>query len=159
MNYEVYGRIVVNPENKTRKHISQAGWKRVIYIELEEDLSALYRWFIFKRYNLRLTKPLRNTHMTLVNDKVDDRTLFDKVSQDLSGSIVKVSVYLDIETDGIRWWLKSESEEAEKIRVFLGLDPAPYFPYHITIGNVFNKDLEHAEYIRNIISKFGKEYN
>jgi len=36
------------------------------------DISEYYMWFIKKRYNLELTRPLRGAHVSFINDSIRD---------------------------------------------------------------------------------------
>ena len=60
MNYiKLKGKILFDPVNLTKKHRLQADWKKVAYIQFEGDICEYYAWFINKRYDLQLNKPIR----------------------------------------------------------------------------------------------------
>ncbi len=70
--FEIKGKIVFDPINVTKKHNAQSAWKKVAIVKFDCDLYEYYSWFLKKRFNLFLNKPLRGTHLTFINDIVDD---------------------------------------------------------------------------------------
>ena len=70
--FEIKGKIVFDPINVTKKHNDQSTWKKVAIVKFDCDIYAYYSWFLQKRFNLFLNKPLRGTHLTFINDIVDD---------------------------------------------------------------------------------------
>lgn len=74
------GKIYFQPEDKTRKHKSQSSWKRVAMILCFDDLTEYYAWFVKKRFNISLNKPLRGTHITFINDHLNRVPNFDEVA-------------------------------------------------------------------------------
>jgi hypothetical protein len=66
------GKIVFEPENKTKKHEAQSSWKKVAMILFEGDIAEYYSWFMKSRFNLNLDKPLRGAHVTFINDRFSD---------------------------------------------------------------------------------------
>ena len=65
------GKILFEPENKTKKHMAQASWKKIAMILFEGDVAEYYSWFMKNRFNLELNKPLRGAHVTFINDGVN----------------------------------------------------------------------------------------
>ena len=39
---------------------------------IDGDVSEYYAWFVKKRYNLTLNKPLRGAHVSFINDSMRD---------------------------------------------------------------------------------------
>ena len=108
---KVKGKIWFDPKNVTRKHNSQADWKRVAMVIFDDDTTEYYSWFIKKRYNLQLNRPLRGPHVTFINDSVRDMSDVDKWDE------VKVKAdYKDVYTITVKD-TKSTEEEA-----YIGLD-------------------------------------
>ena len=56
--FSIKGKIVFDPINVTKKHNSQAVWKKVAIVKFDCDIYAYYSWFLQKRFNLFLNKPL-----------------------------------------------------------------------------------------------------
>jgi hypothetical protein len=67
--FELKGKIQFDPVNVTRKHSRQSSWKKTAMIKIDDDTWSYYAWFIEKRFNLKLNKPLRGTHITIINDE------------------------------------------------------------------------------------------
>lgn len=148
------GIIKFNPVDKTKKHKSQATWKRVAMILTGDDIAEYYAWFIKRRYNLQLNKPLRGTHVTFINDRVAEVPLFDRAQKLYDGKKIKFYIDPNPRTDGKYWWLKVTSATSERIRRTAGGTPQPYYPMHLTIGYADDRNIEHAEYIHKCILKF-----
>ena len=148
------GKLHFEPANKTRKHNEQASWKRVAMIIIKDDTCDYYAWFIRKRYNLELNKPLRGTHVTIINDRNTEAINFDKVKEECEGK--EITFYIDStpRTNGEHWWLRVWSNDAEDIRVKCGLRAKPYFDFHLTIGYANSRWIEHAKYIHECIKRF-----
>lgn len=148
-------KIVFDPVDKTKKHVKQSTWKKVVMFEIGGDLSEYQGWFIKKRFNLDLNRPLRKAHMTVVNDKISDiknLSNWEKIKKDLNGREVEIEVDFNrIRTDGKHWWVCGESNEAVMTRRTLGLSDRPYYGYHITIGHANEKNIEHSRYLHRLI--------
>lgn len=162
---ELGGKIIFDPINLTNKHDLQSTWKRIVIVEFDGDICEYYQWFIKKRYNLVLNKPVRNAHVTLVNDSLNDLTKGGKLligevnmiwndnKQKYNSKEVIITLNVDVRTNGETWWMNL-SDECEQvlhnIRAELGLG-IPYFKLHMTIGNAHPKYEEHSKYIHNLI--------
>ena len=66
------GKILFDPLDKTTKHKKQSTWKKVAIISFEGEIVEYYAWFLFKRYGLKLNKPIRKSHITFINDSLRD---------------------------------------------------------------------------------------
>jgi len=146
------GVIHFDPQDMTKKHERQASWKRVAMVMFNCDLSDYYCWFIKRRYNIRLTTPLRGPHVTFINDREGDTNGFWEETKDRwHGMKVNVELDLDARTNGDFWWLKVlPNETLDRIRGELGLG-APYFSYHMTIGypdNCYSEFIEVKNTVR-----------
>ena len=148
------GILVFDPINVTKKHNAQSAWKKVAIVKFDCDLYAYYSWFLKKRFNLFLNKPLRGTHLTFINDIVDD-DIYLKAKEMFDGKevIVKYDPEIVRSNNKGHWWLKSESLDCQNIRTVMGLGD-PYFGYHITIGLATHLQLEHSKYILDQCIRF-----
>jgi hypothetical protein len=157
MLIKVTGILEFAPENKTRKHDSQASWKRVAMIIVPDELTSYYAWFVKKRYNLELNKPLRGTHLTIINDSEREAPMFEEARKLYDGK--EVSFYIDpsTRTNGEHWWLRAYCPEGEAIREACGLRRESYFPFHMTIGYANEKVLSHSRYIHECIKRYDAE--
>ena len=154
--FTIKGILEFDPINVTKKHDNQSSWKKVAMVRFEnDDTWNYYSWFLKKRFNLNLNKPLRGTHLTVINDIVDDN-LYEMGRQLFHGK----EITIQYDPSDIRsnkkghWWLKSYSDDAHNIRTVVGLDPKPYFGLHITIGLATHLQLEHSKYITEQCIKF-----
>ena len=153
--FEIKGKIVFDPINVTRKHNAQSVWKKVAIVKFDCELYSYYSWFLQKRFNLFLNKPLRGTHLTFINDIVDDDVyLRAKDMFDGKEICVKYNSELILSNTRGHWWLNADSDDARNIRNLMGLDPNPYFGFHITIGLATHLQLEHSKYITEQCLKF-----
>lgn len=167
MKIKLTGKIEFEVENRTKKQHNQSSWKRVAMIMINGDITEYYAWFIEKRYNLILNKPLRGGHISLINDSIKDLSCGGtKTINEINRTwdLVKnkwdkkeIPVYLDIEprTDGKHWWLRVSHDEREimnGIRAELGLGN-PYWGLHMTIGTAEHLRYEHSKYIHSLIEK------
>jgi len=153
--FEIKGKIVFDPVNKTKKHSKQSTWKKVAMVEFKDDTWAYYSWFLKNRFGLVLNKPLRGTHFTIINDVVDEeiyaqaRELFDGKEITIKYDPTNIR-----SNDKGHWWLKAYSDDAKNIRTAIGLDENPYFGFHITMGLATHLQLEHSKYITNQCIRF-----
>jgi len=150
------GKILFDPENITNKQERQSEWKKVAMVLLEPGLKSnekgicdYYAWFIKKRFNIQLSSPIRNSHVTIVNDRVSETNgKWEEVKERWNGK--EIDIYLNVDPfigienrggDWTNWWLTvpyEHREELHSIRKELGLSERPYFGLHMTIGNSVN---------------------
>ena len=156
--FELKGILEFDPVNVTKKHLSQSSWKRTAMVRFDCDLFAYYSWFLEKRFNLKLNKPLRGTHLTIINDKFDPETeyLYDQGRQLFHGKEIRIQYdpTLIRANDKGHWWINAQSDDAKNIRSVMGLTPDPYFGFHITIGLATHLQLDHSKYILNQCIRF-----
>jgi hypothetical protein len=146
--FELKGKIEFDPVNVTKKHNDQSSWKKTAMVKFDDDTFAYYSWFLKKRFNLFLNKPLRGTHITIINDKCDDE-IYAKAREIFHGKEITFRydpTFIRANGKG-HWWLKVDSEDSKNIRTAMGLTPDPYFGLHLTIGLATHLQLEHSKYI------------
>lgn len=163
----LYGKIGFEPENKTKKHNEQSSWKRMAMVHFDGDVTEYYSWFIKRRYNLELNKPLRGAHISFINDSIRDLTQngvipFDEMNKTWEAvktkwdkQVIPVTLDLDPRTDDKHWWLNIPHDERELlhgIRAELGLG-RPFWGLHMTIGYANEKNLFHSQYIHGLIKQ------
>jgi hypothetical protein len=161
------GKIHFEPENRTKKHHSQSSWKRMVMVMFTGDITEYYSWFIRKRYNLELNKPLRGAHISFINDSIRDlscngtKTIeqidvdWDTVKKKWDGKTIQVVLDLNPRTDDRTWWLNISHDKRyllHSIRAELGLGK-PYWGLHMTIGTAEHLRYEHSKYIHRLIKK------
>lgn len=153
---EIKGILEFDPINVTKKHLKQSSWKRTAIVKFNDDIPEYYSWFLQKRFDLRLNKPLRGSHLTIINDRFESDELYRQARELFNGKeiIVKYDPILIRSNKNGHWWIKADSDDARNIRLAIGLDPNPYFGYHITIGLATHLQLEHSNYILDQCVKF-----
>ncbi len=154
--FEMKGILEFDPINVTKKHLKQASWKRVAVIKFDNDICEYYSWFIAKRFNLKLNKPLRGAHVTIISDIVDSDELYTQARELLNGKEITIKY----DPTNIRankkghWWVKVYCDDVKNIRTIMGLNPDPYFGLHLTMGLATHLQLEHSNYILDQCIKF-----
>lgn len=159
------GKILFEPENITKKHNQQSSWKYIAMVLIDGDVTDYYSWYINKRYNLKLNKPLRGAHISFINDSFRDLSLNGKRSEyevknlwnkvKLKWDNVEIPIMLNLEpkTDNKHWWLNVDYEYRDLlygIRNELGLG-RPFFGLHMSIGYANEKNIEHSKYIHTLV--------
>jgi hypothetical protein len=162
---ELKGKIWFDPKNVTKKHNNQAEWKRMAMVMFDGDVSEYYAWFIKKRYNLILNRPLRGAHISFINDSIrdmgDKADMWGEVKEKYDGKEITIMLDPDARTDSKHWWLVVEQESRKPlldIRAELGLGK-PYYGMHMTVGYANERNIEHSKYILGLIREFGGSYN
>ena len=133
----------------------------------EGDVAEYYAWFIKKRYNLTLNKPLRGAHISFINDSMNDLSQngllsadeveikWEEVKKKWDGKKIEIVLDLDPRTNSEHWWLNIPHEERgqlQSIRDELGLD-RPFFGMHMSLGYANDKNIHHSRYIHDLIKK------
>lgn len=153
---QIVGKIDFLPTNKTKKHNFQHSWKKTAMIKTNCDLEHYYSWFIKKRYNLTLNQTIRGSHVSFINDKFEDRNRWNDYSKIFHEK--NITFYYDPSpvSNGKHWWLRVFSPDANSIRQVIGLNPQPYYPFHLSIGYANEKNIDHSNYILRQMKRFGE---
>lgn len=153
--------------DETTKHKNQSSWKKVAMVFIKGELCPYYAWFIEKRYNLVLNKPLRGAHISFINDSIKEISdngrlsnaevskLWNDVKKKWDGKKITISLDVDSCTDGKHWWLRVSHDDREllhSIRAELGLG-RPFWGLHMTIGHANELNEEHSRYIHSLVTK------
>jgi len=162
------GKIGFEPENKTKKHKDQSSWKKIAMVFLDGDISDYYAWFIMRRYNLFLNKPIRGAHISFINDSMMDLTnngeiteedvliKWERVKNKWDGKEIEIVLDLNPKTDGRTWWLNiphDERDGLQGIRNELGLG-RPFFGMHMSLGYARPGLMEeHSKYLHDLIKQ------
>lgn len=164
----VPGIIEFEPENKTRKHEFQASWKKVAMVLFDGDIAEYYAWFVNRRYNLALNRPLRGGHISFINDSINDMSVknsltveqaneqWNAVKLKWDGKPIMITLDVSPKTDDKHWWLNiphDNREELHSIRNELGLG-RPHWGLHMSIGYANERNIEHSKYIHRTIKQF-----
>ena len=155
----IRAKVVFDPRDLTKKHEQHSDWKKHVIAFIDEpDFCEYYMWFLKKRYNLYLVKPIRGVHFTIINDKVQDKAKYKESKRLYDGIIVDIDYSLDIRTDGKYWWFKAWSNDGVAIRQSCGLGKG-FWGSHITVGRAEGREYEqaHSQYIHSLI-KLSNEF-
>jgi len=182
-NIKIYGKIVFDPKDVTKKHADQASWKRMAMVMISGDITEYYAWFLKRRYNIELSKPLRGAHISFINDSIRDiqsglkcnekqaKKAWVKLKKKYDGKKIEIILNISPRSDGYHWWLNVPNEfrtELHSIRNEVGLG-RPHFGIHMSIGRAEDKygvydsetnavkakklNLAHSKYILKLINK------
>lgn len=153
--FQISGKIEFDPINVTKKHNRQSSWKKTAMVKFDCDTWEYYAWFLQKRFNLKLNKPLRGTHITIINDMVDSE-IYTQAREIFHGQelIFKYDPTHIRANDKGHWWLKVYCDDVRNIRTAMGLTPDPYFGLHMTIGLATHLQLEQSNYIKDQCVRF-----
>jgi hypothetical protein len=164
---KLLGKIVFSPDNKTKKHNKQSSWKKIAMVMFDGDVSEYYAWFIKKRFNLPLNKPLRGAHISFINDDINKMMQIGKLNANEAeakwiaikkiwdGKLIEIDFNPSPRTNGEHWWLKPYPDCCETLdnirdELFLG---KPYFNYHLSLGYANEKFIDHSNYIHSLIKQ------
>jgi hypothetical protein len=156
--FTVKGKIVFDPKDMTRKHAAQSDWKRSAIVLLDCDTHLYYMWLLERRFGLKLNRPLRGTHFTIINDRVNtkERTeSFERAKEKWDGKEVEFTYKPDYRTDDKHFWFRVHSDDAIQIRTDAELGK-PHWGFHLTVGLVSEKYQEDCAYIHRMMLKFPK---
>jgi hypothetical protein len=150
---EAHGILMFDPEDVSKKHSSQSVWKKTAMVMLHDDTAEYYAWFVRKRYNVILNKPLRGSHVTFINDRESETNgKWNSVKERWHGKSISLNLNPDVRTNAEFWWLRvSYNETLMGIRAELGLGE-PFFSLHLTIGYPNDKNEHHSRYIHHMLS-------
>ena len=158
---KIRGKIKFDPIDKTKKQTKQGSWKKVAMVIFDGDLPEYYAWFLKKRYNLTLNKPLRNSHITFINDRESDMNgKWKEIKEKYQAKEIEIVLSIDSITNSRspgHWWLNIPEEdraELHDLRSELGLG-IPYWGLHMSLGYANYKNLSHSKYIYKLISNYG----
>lgn len=154
---KVDAKLVFDPPVVTKKHNKQSSWKYTAMLLLEDDTDKYYRWLIERRFGLKLNQPLRGSHITFINDRIEDN--YDKIVEVAKFFNGKTASFeydpSELRTNNTHWWLKVYSDDLLNFRELCGFTRNPYFGLHLTIGLANDRNLEHSEYIHRTILRYG----
>lgn len=155
----IKGKIKFDPPEYTKKHNRQGAWKKVVIIEFPgTDLDGMWRWYMNKRFGLKLNPPIRKCHVTLINDKVTGVD-WNEIKRKYDGQYVNVQVTNRLRSNGEHWWLNVESNHAfDQIRCECLLSD-PFYGYHLTIGIVNSRTEQHSKYILRQLIRYDNRRN
>jgi hypothetical protein len=153
---ETYGKFHFDPVHVTKKHNKQGDWKTTALVLLNDDLTKFYAWMIERRYGIRLNQPLRGSHVSFINDRMNNayqKDRYQEIREMYEGKEVNFFYDPDVRTNAEHWWLKVTSNDLLHLRDKIGIG-RPYFGLHLTIGTVPKTETaryEHSKYIHDLL--------
>ncbi len=137
--FEIKGILEFNPANVSRKHAQQAAWKKVAMVRFgsEDETYRYYKWLLEQRFGLRvpdvdpfvwkgrLNDPVRGTHVTAINEIVDDE-IYEQARKMFHGTEVRVTydptlIRCNRKNDKMWWHIKAYSDDIMNIRSAMGI--------------------------------------
>jgi len=169
--FKVKGILEFDPVDVSKKHAQQSTWKKVAMVRFyEDDTCKYYKWLLEQRFGLRipdtnvfewrgrLNDPVRGTHVTAINDIVDDE-IYLQAKDMFHGKEVEITydptlIRCNTKGDKMWWHIKVYSDDIMNIRNVMGLG-APFHSLHMTIGLVNPTFIEHNEWVVKSCEKLG----
>ena len=154
------GILIFDPPDMSKKHIKQRVWKRVAMIVLNDDTSEFYQWLIEREFKLIQGKKcntnwllgsLRGSHVTIINDRIDDIKIWDMLREKYHNKEISFTynVASGLRNNGKHIYYEVDCLMGDVIREEGNLGD-PYYNLHLTIGRV-NDDIPHKkEHIGNV---------
>jgi hypothetical protein len=112
-----------------------------VIVQCDQEIVRYYQHIFYKLYFKKLQSPLWGSHISLVRQETPK---IKKNWKLYDGQLVKFNYSYDGEffsnqdSGGKHFWIKVYSDEFTMIRKSLGLAPAPFVQYHISIGSMFS---------------------
>lgn len=158
IDIKMSGKLIFDPKNMTKKHNKQSSWKKTAMIMLNDDTSHYYRYLIEKRFPLIqgvngdtnwINVPLRKSHVTIINDKVNDG-IWNKLKS--KWNYTSVDFFYNwggLRNNGEHLYFKVDSPMAQSIRDDGNLGD-PYYGFHLTIGHVPEDSLVKSSHLKEV---------
>jgi hypothetical protein len=170
--FEVKGILEFDPVDVSKKHSLQSAWKKVAMVRFpkEDETFMYYKWLLEQRFGLRipggnvfewkgrLNDPVRGTHVTAINDIVEDeiylqaKSIFNK--KEVSITYDPTIIRCNTKGEKMWWHMKVYSDDIMNIRAAMGLGQ-PFHSLHMTIGLVNPKFIKHNEWVVSNCEKMG----
>lgn len=108
------------------------GWVRLIP---HPSIGFYYRWWIERTLHQSVNIPYHGYHITVINGRYNDCRKHPAWKKS-HHKVVNFSYEHNVQDDSTSYWLTVHSRELEEIRMSLDLYPFPYWPFHLTVGNL-----------------------
>ena len=169
--FEIKGIMEFDPVDVSKKHAVQSSWKKVAMVRFHEDETfRYYKWLLEQRLGLRipgknafewkgrLNEPLRGTHVTAINDIIDDEVYLQakEIFHGKEASITYDPTLIRCSQKGERmwWYMDVYSEDIANMRAAMDLGD-PFHNLHMTIGLVNPMFIKHCEWVVENCEKLG----
>lgn len=106
----------------------------LIVAEVDTNIAEYYRWWVKKRYGLRLQNTAWISHITIVDGKSALDLSKNENWKKFHGQFIEFEYSVEIEQHWKFWTLPVRSNDLMMVRKSLGL--APSYNFHITFGRM-----------------------
>ena len=104
-----------------------------VVLDVDDEIPALYRWFVLRRHGIRLLGSRWQAHVTVVR-KEEPPVKEHWLKYEGRELEIEYSVTVHRYLDTVFWHLDVTSPELLDLREELGLPRQPEDPLHITVG-------------------------
>lgn len=116
-----------------------------VFLLCDKELGKYYRnlFYLSKLKQLKLQRPAWDTHVTIVrNEEPSNKELWGKYD----GLEVEFDYVPIVNKTGPHYYFNMpDNDFFIKIRTELGLDPNPFFPWHMSFGNLKWKNIDNEQ--------------
>lgn len=110
-----------------------------LILDCGRSIGMYYNWWVQRLIWKKATTPLHGFHVTVVAGKytkVSNHVNWGKYQNTKIRYEYSNKIEFEKQKDGTYYWLPIRCEALKRIRVELGLDPFPKWPYHLTVAYV-----------------------
>jgi len=125
-----------------------------VIIQLSDDTSDYYRWFVEKRYGLKLQRPAWGSHISVIRGEETTQEKWNSYKKEYDGKPVKFTHQSELRSNGKHWWIRIISEEAKDLRENMGYPRDGLWGLHLTIGMPIPRFEQQSYDILRRIEKF-----
>jgi hypothetical protein len=151
---EVVGKYVFDPLALTHSEKLFKPWWCIILLDENDDTGDYYRWFVKKRYGLKLQRPAFGTHISLIRGEETTPANWKIFKEKYDGKPVKFTHESELRTNGKHWWIRIKCDEAKDMREEMGYPREGKWGLHLTIGVPTPKFEQQSYDIMRYIEKF-----
>jgi hypothetical protein len=126
-------------------------------VTIEGDVDNYYRWFLQKRYGLKLQRPAWGSHISFIRGEEVSKEIWDTFKSKLSGTEIEFEYESEPKSNGIHWWLTVHCDRLKDIREEMGLPRSGKWGLHLTLGLPILLHKEHSNYIWSLYNDLGWE--
>lgn len=129
----INARIVYNPKRQGLKKIRTAN-EHYLIAEVDNGLGMYYRWWLMKRFGLRLNPPAYGCHVTVLDGRQHVKPELEDLWKKYDGQQIQIAYSPEVYQQWKFWCLPVMAPKLMQIRHELGFNP--HYPFHITIGRM-----------------------
>lgn len=151
--YKSYGKLTFDPLPLSgNKSVMFKPWW--IILQMTDDTDNYYRWFIEKRYGLKLQRPAWGGHISIVRGETTSQENWNIFKTKYDGKEIEFEHSGEIRTNGNHWWLRTYCDNLKDFREEMGYPRDGLWGLHLTIGVPIPLHLQHSFYLWDCIRRF-----